>query len=373
VAALLTLAALATAYVSLGSLLGVGDRILAVTWQNALTLVLVILAARPVWKWLDEGVHDLASQHHEPYGAIRAISSPGAGAPTLPSAIARAAHLDWIEVELEGTESVGRRPPGTTQVEIPIVYGDQRLGAIRTAERRPGRGITRADHDVLRELAHQLALRVVAERAAARVLESRNQIVTAREEERLRIRRDLHDGLAPSLASIGLQLKALQRGLGDHDSLRTTVDGLLADLAHTSGELRRLVYGLRPPLLDDLGLAGALEHQFAGVDGPGLHIDVRVTDIPAAVEVALLRIATEAVHNAVKHAHANRIDVAIVRTGELLRLTVTDDGVGFPPDVMPGVGLTAMRERADEVGGGLTVDSAPNGGTRIVAELRGRE
>lgn len=370
VSAVLTLAALVTAYVSVSSLLGAGDRPLGATWANAVAVGLVVVAARPLWRWLDEGVHELASQHHQPYGAIRAISSPGAGVPTLAEAIARAAHLDWVEVDLDGTESAGVRLPGTAPIEIPIEYADQQLGVVRTAERRPGRGITRADRDVLRELAHQLAMRVVAERAAARVLESRNQIVAAREEERLRIRRDLHDGLAPSLASINLQLKALQRGLDDQDRLRPAVDALLADLSHTSRDLRRLVYGLRPPLLDELGIAGALEHQFIGIEGPDLHVDVSVADLPAAVEVALLRIATEAVHNALKHAHADRIDVSIVPDGKLVRLTVTDDGVGLPTDVVPGVGLAAMKERADEVGGTISVSSSPDGGTSIVAELR---
>jgi signal transduction histidine kinase len=371
VAGVLTLATLATVYVVVGALLGTGDRPLVVGWPNALALAIVAAAARPVWHWLDESVHELATQHHEPYAAIQVISSPGAGAPTLASAIARAAHLDWVEVDLDGTESAGVRRPGTAGVEIPIAYADQQLGVICTAERRPGRGITRADREVLGELANQLALRVVAERAAERAVESRNQIVTAREEERLRIRRDLHDGLAPSLASIQLQVKALQRGLDDHHALRPTVDGLLDDLAHTSSDLRRLVYGLRPPLLDELGIAGALEQQFAAIDRPRLQVVADVSDLPAAVEVALLRIATEAVHNAVKHARADRVDVAIVRAGDLIRLTVTDDGVGIPVDVVPGVGLAAMRERADEVGVTLTIRPTPDGGTTVVAELRG--
>jgi two-component system NarL family sensor kinase len=370
VAAVLTFAMLVTGHVTVGAVLGAGGRPLSLIWQDVVALVLVTVAAVPLWRWLHVSVHELASQHHEPYAAIQTISSPGADAPTLAAAIVRATHLDWVEVDLDGTESTGVRRPGTAGVEIPVEYADQQLGVIRTAERRPGRGITRADREVLSELAHQLALRVVAERAAARAVESRNQIVTAREEERLRIRRDLHDGLVPSLASIQLQLKALQRGLDDREKLRPAVDGLLVDLAHTSRDLRRLVYGLRPPLLDELGLAATLEQQFAGLDRPQLLVDVGTDSFPAAVEVALLRIATEAIHNAVKHARADRVQVTILRNGDLVRLTVTDDGDGIPAGVRPGVGLAAMRERADEVGGTLSIGSRPDGGTTVVVELR---
>ncbi|RNL80191.1 sensor histidine kinase [Nocardioides marmorisolisilvae] len=370
VAGVLTVSLLVTVDVTVGAVLGAGGRPLAADWRNLVAFALVAAAAVPAWRWFDESVHELASQHHEPYAAIQAISGPRGDAPTLAEAIARATHLDWVEVDLDGIESSGARRSGTTSVEIPIAYADQKLGVIRTAERRQGRGITRADHAVLSELAHQLALRVIAERAAVRAVESRNQVVTAREEERLRIRRDLHDGLAPSLASIQLQLKALQRRVHDQEDLRPTVDGLLADLEHTSSDLRRLVYGLRPPLLDELGIAGALEHQFAALDRPSLIIDVKTEALPAAVEVALLRIATEAVHNVVKHSRADRVEVTIVREGELIRLTVSDDGTGIPADARPGIGLAAMRERADEVGGSLSIGSHPGGGTAVVAEIR---
>ncbi len=370
VAALLLAVGLLAIYVLSGAVLGTGAELLVPTWQNGLALALCLASAVPLWRWLRPRVDELADSYHQPQVAMSVLATSSfAPEDRVAAAVAKAVHLPWVEIELDSMGNSGRRPEGTDVLEVPVQFQGDVFGVIRVAERRRGSRLTSADLDVLRELAHQLALRVAAERAAEHLAESRTAIVAAREDERLRLRRDLHDGLSPSLASIHLQLKALQRGLKADDPHRPTVDGLLDDLRHTSADLRRVVYDLRPPMLDDLGLRGTLSHQFGPIAQPMVHLDFEDAALPAAVEVALLRIATESVMNAVKHAHASDVVVTVDWGQQLVHLTVTDNGVGFDPGTTPGVGLSSMRERAEELGGTLVVKSDPGTGTRVTASI----
>ena len=373
-ALLLLVAGLAAVYVLVGAALGAGAEPLSVDWRNGVALACCAVSAVPLWRWLHDRVHDLADSFHQPYLAVSAASTAAdtRSSHTLSvtaAALAKAANLPWVELELDDTGSVGRRVTGATTVEVPVRYRDEVYGVIRVAGRRPGNGLTASDMDLLHEFANELALRVAAERAARRIAESRARIVAAREEERVRIRRDLHDGLAPSLASVQLTLKALQRGLTDDDVHRATVTELIADLQQVSADLRLLVDDLRPPLLDEAGLGGTLRQQFAAIREPTVLLDVGAGTLPPAVEVAVLRIATEAVMNAVRHAGASTVSVSVAPSEDLVRLTVTDDGIGMPAAAVPGVGLSSMRQRAEELGGTLVVESGAGTGTRVRATI----
>nr|WP_246304771.1 sensor histidine kinase [Nocardioides thalensis] len=207
---------------------------------------------------------------------------------------------------------------------------------------------------------------------------SRERIVTAVEDERRRLRNELHDGLGPTLAAIASRIDTAritaQRAPTEADhalaAARGDISGLLA-------EVRRLVHGLRPPALDDVGLAGALRQQADRIRTPALSVTVDVAadlgPLPAAAEVAAFRIASEALTNAVRHSGAGHAHVRIdVRDQELV-VEVADDGVGIGPDSLAGVGLSSMRERARELGGRCTVESSAAGGTRVTAHLPIRE
>ena len=183
---------------------------------------------------------------------------------------------------------------------------------------------------------------------------SREHLVTAREEERRRIRRDLHDGLGPVLAALAMQADHA-RELTRRDPRKT--EELLADITAQAqaavADIRRLVYDLRPPSLDELGLVAALRAHAANLQS---RVEV-VIDAPAAlpplsaaVEVAAFRIAQEALTNVVRHAQARRCELRLVLDDDL-RLEISDDGIGLPAVPRAGVGLTSMRERAEEVGG----------------------
>jgi signal transduction histidine kinase len=198
---------------------------------------------------------------------------------------------------------------------------------------------------------------------------AREQVVLAREEERRRLRRDLHDGLGPRLAGIGLKAHAARTSLLTEPS-RT--DRLLSDLRREStdaaDDVRRLVAGLRPPALDVLGLVGAIEEQGRSLsrhpDGSAVVVRVDAADLPelsAATEAAVYRIAVEALTNVSRHSDATSATVALAVEDGRLSLRVTDDG--SPTAVWhAGTGLSSMRERVDELGGSCTIGPGNSGG-----------
>jgi two-component system NarL family sensor kinase len=237
---------------------------------------------------------------------------------------------------------------------------------------------------VQRAMAGPLATAVHAWWLSRELEESRHSIVSAREEERRRLRRDLHDGLGPQLAAITMALEtarhALQRDRGD--KVATMLGTGIRQSRSAVDDIRVLVAGLRPPALDELGLEGALRST-----GPGLLADheagTRITisggsdlgPLGAATEVAAYRIAQEAITNAVRHGKATAVHVQLHRDDDAtLRVTITDDGAGFDPDrARTGVGLGSMRERAVELGGSLAVSARPGHGTTITAALPDRQ
>ena len=198
---------------------------------------------------------------------------------------------------------------------------------------------------------------------------SRRYIVNEREEERLRLRRELHDGLGPSLAAIGLGLRRLeqQTGGGDGGVVRELAD----EVQRAVSEVRRICDGLRPAALNELGLAGALTESIEPLQRFGPRITLTVDDLPTlapAVEVAAFRIVMEGVTNAVRHADAQHVQV-LVWYDDGLTVRVVDDGRGLAKDRVPGVGLRGMSDRADEVGGRLTIRSGSPAGTAVQAWL----
>jgi signal transduction histidine kinase len=218
---------------------------------------------------------------------------------------------------------------------------------------------------------------------------SRERIVVAREETRRRLRRDLHDGLAPTLAALALKAGTIGDLIpNDPRTAEALSAELEAEIRSTIREIRRLVYELRPPTLDELGLVAAIRERAAAestqrrVNGPangttngedaGLQIVVQTPDhlppLSAAVEVAAYRIVQEALTNVVKHAQAGKCIVRLT-AADALEVEIADDGVGLPDERHAGVGLLSMRERAEELGGTCVIEALPAGGTRVMARL----
>jgi signal transduction histidine kinase len=208
-------------------------------------------------------------------------------------------------------------------------------------------------------------------RLTAELQRSRERLVSSVEEERRRLRRELHDALGPQLAGLTLGIETARQRLAD---------ALLAELGQQAedavGDVRRLAHGLRPPALDELGLAAALQQlaqrttRAAGIDMQ-VHVPDTLPALPAAVEVAAYRIAAEALTNTVQHAAAHTCDltVSVDPGANAVLVEVCDDGCGLTPDRPAGVGLGSMRERAAELGGRCDIDATPHGGTRVRATL----
>jgi signal transduction histidine kinase len=212
------------------------------------------------------------------------------------------------------------------------------------------------------------ALTVRAQRRTAAAEEAGALLVAEREDERRRLRADLHDGLGPLLAALGLELDA-----PDDPVARARARSLLDDAI---GEVRRISRDLRPATLDELGLVGALRRQAAALTeagGPAIEVSAEPTtlpDLPASVEVAAFRIASEAMTNAARHSGASQCHVRLDSSSGVgaFHVEIADDGIGVGPG-RGGVGLGSMRERAERLGGQFTIGPGTAGGTLVVAVL----
>jgi signal transduction histidine kinase len=354
---------------------------------------LIAVLFQPLRNRLQRAVNRLMyGERDDPYRVIsrlgqrlEATLAPDSVLPTIVDTVAQALKLPYAAITLQqGDEFTIAASYGSLKdkpVRLPLVYQTEQVGELVLAPRAPGESFTPADRVLLDDLARQAgiaayAVRLTADlkRLTADLQHSRERLVTAREEERRRLRRDLHDGLGPQLASLTLKLETARNRLA-HDSL---ADTLLTDLARrtqaTITDIRRLVYALRPPTLDELGLVSALRELILQYnDQVSMRFDAPdcLPELPAAVEVAVYRISQEALTNVVHHAHAHRSDLrlALDETEGLLSLSIQDDGCGLPPSRSVGVGLTSMRERAEELGGTWLIEQVPTGGTRVLARL----
>ena len=236
--------------------------------------------------------------------------------------------------------------------------------------RRPLRD---TDQRLLEDLARQLGAVVHGAALLETVREAQHRLVLAREEERRRLRRDLHDGLGPALASLTLQIDTLRNSIGRDDvDPDTELLRLRSAVQATVVDVRRLVEGLRPPAIDELGLTGAVEQLADGVAAHGLQVAVDVPSLPpmpAAVEVAVFRIVQEALTNVAHHSGGSRVAVRVRLDDGGLDLEVSDDGTGLAAPRDGGIGLGSMRERAEGLSGTLVVDSVPGRGTTVRARL----
>ena len=254
--------------------------------------------------------------------------------------------------------------PGADTDELPLTAYGAPVGVLRW-RRRP---LRESDRVLLADLAAQLGSVVHADGLLASVRAAQERLVLAREEERRRLRRDLHDGLGPALAGLTLQVDTVRnQASGSH--LDGALLGLRGGIQDTVLDVRRIVEGLRPAALDDVGLVEAVR-QLAGHVGPSVSIAADpLPRLPAAVEVAAYRIVQEALSNAARHAQARDICVSLAIGADGLVVTVSDDGSGVVVPRADGVGLGSMRDRAEEIGGTFEMSARPGRGTTVTATL----
>lgn len=278
--------------------------------------------------------------------------------------------VSYLELDLDAHGSIARigRPPSAGVHETPVIVGAHRAGTLRAAlppgsAREPTRGL-------IAEAARAFGTALHEHSLAEELARERSNLVAATAEERRLVLRELHDGVGPSLAGMALQLESLQLRLPPDPDLQVRATALAERLQLTVAEVRGLVHGLRSAPVDELGLEQAL---LTLGDPADRQVEVRVhgplPTLPAALELAAYRVASEAVANLLRHARARRGVVEIgVRDGELA-LAVTDDGIGFCAleSTAPGLGLASIAERAAEVGGRSQICSEPGRGTTVHA------
>nr|WP_189180482.1 GAF domain-containing sensor histidine kinase [Microbispora rosea] len=253
---------------------------------------------------------------------------------------------------------------------VPIVDGGAVLGIIFLANKRTSGGFNEADEELLTLFAAHAAIAITN----ARLYERGRELTVI--EERTRMARELHDAVSQKLFSLRLTARAAAAlARTDPERAAEAIERVERMAGEALTELRAVIVELRPPELDRHGLVGSLRKQAALLDR--LHpMTVAFTaeaeppgELAPEIEVAVLRVTQEALHNAVRHAGATRIDVRLTYEEPTLVLEVADDGVGFDEAGVHGLGLPSMSDRAQAVGGRLSVSSAPGRGTTVRLEV----
>lgn len=371
----LTYGALVLAVVTLYALLLFGaDRLLGDSAAGGLLAVgIVAVAVHPAYALLRGRIERwVYGYRSDPAAALRRLGASVESADpvhlidTISVSVAEALNADRAWVEDHGAQASN----DPRAIRVPLVHRGDCIGDL-AVEVPAGRTPSAADTALLHDLASQAAVTVRAAQLAGEVHASRLRIVTAREEERRRLRRDLHDGVGPSLAAILLKLRAAQSRTDEGER-----NALLAEIRDETKaaitEIRRAVDDLRPPAIDEVGLIGAIRQRAAALSTEGLEYRVcgpaGLPALPAAVEVAAFRIVCEAMANVAKHSGASRCSVELELDGTL-GLTVSDNGRGNAQPTGSGVGWPSMKERAAELGGACTIGARAEGGLVVRAVL----
>ena len=241
-------------------------------WLNLLAFVLIAVTFLPVTRWLRDHINDLVyAQHDDPYILIskvnqqlQVMTTPQLTLPMLTEIIANVLKLPYVAIETTQADprlhyAFGKPPSGAEISQMLIAYLDKSIGSLHISARGVTQPLSESDLLLLRDVAQQLGIALHAAQLTAELQSARERLVIAREEERRRIRNDLHDGLAPTLSSLQLQLGAMRTLIQQNpDQAEVIANELREDLRNATAEIRQLIYDLRPPLLDELGLVSAI-------------------------------------------------------------------------------------------------------------------
>ncbi|GHO72196.1 hypothetical protein KSC_110880 [Ktedonobacter sp. SOSP1-52] len=354
---------------------------------------LVAVIFQPLRGLLQRWVNRLLyGERDEPHTVIMRLTrqlettlAPDAMLPTIVETLVRALKLPYAAILLrQDDDFVTAASFGSLKGEpltLPLVYQQETIGKLLLAPRALGEDFAPADLRLLKDVIGQVSLAAHAIRLTADLQHSNEhlqaaqaRLITTREEERRRLRRDLHDGLGSALTSVTFQLDAASNLL-DHDL--GAAQGLLKELKGqvqaSIADIRRLVYNLRPPILDEWGLIAALREQVAQYQLNNVQVSIDAPEdlspLSAAIEVAAYRIVLEALANVIRHAQATTCTIRLALIDSGLTLEIQDNGVGIPENSSAGVGISAMRERAAELGGTCRIESTGGTGTRVTAFL----
>jgi signal transduction histidine kinase len=361
--------------------LALGDVVGTTTGAPLIATVLAAILIQPaharIRRWANQVVY---GDRDDPAAALRRLgerldagASPDETLLAATQSVARALRCVYVAIEADGIlASTGSKPCAHEQ-RFPLAYAGDAVGALVIGT-SPGAPIGPQERRLIDDLGPHLGVVLHANRLTRDLQLSRQRLLAARDDERRRLQRDLHDGLGPTLAALALQA---DRGRGllarDPAAAASLFDALGQHIRETVGTVRGIVAGLRPPDLDHLGLAGALESLAGRLTTSTLNLcvsaDCRSANLPAAVELAVYRIASEAMTNVSRHARASRCEVRLHVGDQELQLSVTDDGQGLDGGVGTGTGMHSMRERAEELAGTFSITSVQPHGACVFVRI----
>lgn len=352
------------------------------TYALVLTVVAVVLAAGPLERLARTAIgRMLYGGRGDPYlvvaglsRAIAAASGPEETMTAVAESARRAVGSPYAELTVGGERTVSVGTPAETTLSLPVAFHGEEQGVLALAPRSPAEPFDGLDRRVLDDVAHQAGPAVAAALRTLDLERTREELVVAREEERRRLREDLHDGVGPVLAGLAFTVDAAAAQVAPHqDRLAAQLDSVRDQARRAIGNVRRVTRGLRPESLDELGLVGALKEIATRHPSADIRLDLDGEmpwpALPAATEVAVLHVVEEAVTNAIRHGHAGSVHIEVCADGGLLTARVTDDGSGLPEAPTVGIGLESMRRRTEELGGRFTIGRAGAAGTQVQMEV----
>lgn len=342
--------------------------------------VAIVLTAMPLMMWIDRRVRHLVyGAGHDPAVAARELSSR-LGRPEdaddllteLVGSVCTMLRLESATIEVDGRPVAGVGEPTSPGHPVELVHAGEVLGVL-TVTARPGEALGGRTTRSLTELSPVVATGLAVTLTAWRLEGAQAELTRARLEERRLIRRELHDGLGPSLTGLRLGLQGARNLVTSDPSAAAEILGSLqSELDRRVDEVRDLSHSLLPPVLEQLGLQAALTELAGRHQESGLQVDLHcphIVTLPDTVAAAAYAIVSEALTNVTRHSGARQASVDVERGDEVLRIEVTDDGDGLAADRTPGVGTSSMRERAEELGGELTLADGADRGAVVTAAL----
>ncbi|TMD57761.1 MAG: GAF domain-containing sensor histidine kinase [Chloroflexi bacterium] len=354
-----------------------------------LATVVIALLFHAMFGRLDRGVNRLYyGERDDPYvffsrlgRHIQAAFVPQDVLLRIVETIAQALKLPFVAIAIANGQgpyiaaAYGTQDEQHPLVRIPLLAHHEQVGTLLCSPRQE-EALTDQDMHLLQDLALHIGAAVKAVQLSSELQRSREKLILAREEERRRLRRDLHDGLGPTLASLSQRIDAAGSLVTQQpEEAVALLQTIKAQMRSTISDLRRLVYALRPPVLDEFGLISAIrDHTIPSQQSSGVQISLSAPEelppLSAATEVAAFRIVEEALTNVVHHAQAQQCQICLALTGtDELVITITDNGKGLPQTYRASVGMHSMRERAEELGGKCSVQTRPTGGTLVSVSL----
>lgn len=342
------------------------------------------LAVQPVRRWLQVRVDRLIyGSGTDPADLLASMGERlkgGDGRTSLETLVEglrqslRLGHVDVVSAEGGSAVRASAGQRRETEIELPLVLEGRRVGALHVSA-PVGQRLDLRTTRAVEQMTGVIAVALDLAQANLRLASTADRLIEVRHEERRLLRRELHDGLGPALAGIGLGMAAARKKVvRDPDGTAVLLAELEAELGRRTDDLRQIARSLLPPALDDGDLAAALQLLASRFDDTTLAVTAEVTTdvvIDTRRQIAIYHVAAEALVNAYRHADASRVDVLIeaAPSGEIV-LQVTDDGSGPPEQGSHGVGMNSMRERAEELGGEFEISSRDGGrGTQVRMRL----